>query len=56
MQTVTRKPNKGRPSILTEQQKDTIVNHYNHGDTQKEIAEEFGVSLSTVRRVLSERR
>lgn len=56
MQTVLRKKTKGRPGRLTEQQKDTIVNHYNHGDTQKEIAEQFGVSLSTIRRVLSERR
>ena len=56
MQTVTRELTKGRPGKLTEQQKDTIVNHYNNGDTQREIAEEFGVSLSTVRRVLSERR
>lgn len=56
MQTVTRKNKKGRPSRLTEQQKDFIVNHYNNGDTQKEIAEQYGVSLSTVRRVLSERR
>lgn len=56
MQTVTRKPKNGRPSRLSESQKDTVVNRYNHGDTQKELAEQFGVSRSTIRRVLFERR
>lgn len=55
MQTVTRQQKKGRPQRLTEEQKDMIVNHYNHGDTQKELAEQYAVSLSTIRRVLSER-
>ena len=51
------RPNKvGRPSRLTEEQKDLVVNHYNHGDTQKEIAMQFGVSVSTIRKALDERR
>lgn len=56
MQTVQRAIKRGRPWKLTEQQKDLVVNHYNHGDTQKKIADMFNVSLSTIRRVLQERR
>lgn len=55
MQIVTRKKHGGRPPKLTEEQKDMVVNHYNHGTTQRAIAEEFNVSLSTVRAVLRER-
>jgi transposase len=53
---VTRKQAKGRPSRLSEQQKDTVVRRFNCGDTQQEIADAFNVSRSTVQRVLSERR
>lgn len=56
MQTVKRESKKGRPSRLNEQQKDTIVNHYNAGDTQIELSKQFNVSVSTIRRVLQERR
>ena len=56
MQTVKRESRKGRPSRLDEKQKDTIVNRYNAGDTQSEIAKQFNVSVSTIRRVLQERR
>ena len=51
-----RRQTTGRPSRLTELQKDTLVNHYNNGSTQKELAQEFSVSVTTVRRVLKERR
>lgn len=56
MNKVTRTTAQGRPSKLTEKQKDTVVNHFNQGQTQKFIAEEFGVSVSTIRAVLRERR
>ena len=51
------RPNKaGRPSKLSEVQKDTVVNHYNCGDTQKEIAMQFGVSVSTIKKIIRERK
>ena len=52
---VIRQTRRGRPPRLTEEQKDTVVNHFNHGKTQTYIAQEFGVSLSTIRSVLKER-
>ncbi len=54
-QMVTRKRRVGRPSRLSEEQKDFIVNNYNHGETQKALAERYGVSVSTIRKVLRER-
>lgn len=55
METVTRKNNGGRPSKLQDWQKDKIVQNYNHGDTQKYLAEEYAVSITTIRNVLRER-
>lgn len=54
-QYVTRPRRKGRPSKLSENAKDFIVNNYNHGDTQKELAEKYNVSVNTIRKVLAER-
>ncbi len=41
---------------LSVEQKNGIINHYNHGDTQKEIALQFGCSVSTIKRIIRERR
>lgn len=54
-QIVTRTQKKGRPKKLSEAQIDMMVNHYNNGDTQKQLAEEFGVSVATVKAYLQER-
>ena len=54
-QYVTRQKRKGRPSKLSEDAKNYIVNKYNNGETQKEIAEKYNVSVNTIRRVLAER-
>ena len=54
-QYVTRPKKRGRPSKLSENAKDYIVNNYNHGDTQKELAERYHVSVNTIRKVLAER-
>ena len=56
MQKVTRKSVAGRPEKLSEVQKDFIVNNYNHGDTQMELAKRYGVSRSTIQKVLNERK
>lgn len=47
---------KGRPSRLTEAQIDNLIIQYNSGDTQKELAERFGISISTVRKYIKERK
>lgn len=47
---------KGRPSRLTETQIDNLIIQYNSGDTQKELAERFGISISTVRKYIKERK
>lgn len=54
-QYVTRKKTKGRPSKLSEDAKNYIVNNYNNGDTQKELAARYNVSVNTIRKVLAER-
>ena len=54
--TVKRATRRGRPPRLTETQKDAIVIQYNNGTTQKDLATEFRVSLSTIRKTLEERR
>lgn len=54
-QYVTRPKRKGRPSKLSETAKNYIVNNYNHGDTQQELAERYKVSRSTIQKVLAER-
>lgn len=46
----------GRPSRLTETQIDNLIIQYNSGDTQKELAERFGISISTVRKYIKERK
>ena len=53
---VERKVINGRPSKLIESEKDEIVILFNEGMTQKEIANRYGVSLSTVQSVLRNRR
>lgn len=53
---VTRVSKKGRPERLNEEQKNAIVIQYNNGATQKYLASEFHVSLSTIRKILGERR
>lgn len=55
MEKVIRKTKNSRPEKLTEAQKDLVVNHFNNGDTQKEISIQFNVSLSTIRRILKQR-
>lgn len=52
---VTRRHTGGRPNKLTEKDKDRIVTNYNCGDTQRELAAQYNVSVSTIRRVLRER-
>lgn len=54
-QYVSRPKKRGRPSKLSENAKNYIVNNYNHGDTQKELAERYHVSINTIRKVLAER-
>ena len=53
---VTRKNTGGRPNKLKESDIDYIVRYFNTGTTQTELAEKYGVSLSTIQRVLRERR
>jgi|Go1ome_4_1110791.scaffolds.fasta_scaffold11331_5 DNA invertase Pin-like site-specific DNA recombinase len=53
---VLREQRRGRPERLSEQQKNAVVRLYNAGDTQRSIADKFGVSLSTVKRIIAERR
>lgn len=47
--------NRGRPG-LSESKKDEIVIMYNNGNPLKEIAESFDVSLSTICKVIRERK
>lgn len=54
-QLVTRPTKKGRPSKISEDVKNYIVNNYNLGETQKSLAEKYDVSVSTIRRILAER-
>lgn len=53
---VTRRNTGGRPCKLKESDIDYIVRYFNTGMTQAELAEKYGVSLSTIQRVLRERR
>lgn len=53
---VTRRNTGGRPSKLNDEVVDYIVRRYNCGETQAGLAEEYGVSRSTIQRVLRERR
>lgn len=53
---VTRSSRRGRPRRLSNEDTiNTIVINYNMGDTQAELAEKYGVSVSTIRRILRER-
>lgn len=45
----------GRAPKLTDTQVDHMVEKYNEGTTQKELAEIYGVSVPTVRRYLKTR-
>ena len=55
--TLVKRRNTGwRPSKLNDEVVDLIVRKYNCGDTQQELAEAYGVSRSTIQRVLRERR
>lgn len=49
------KKNGGRLNKLTENQIDELVISYNAGKTQKELGEQYGISVSTVRRYLKSR-
>lgn len=46
----------GPTRSLTEDQIDEAVQDYNSGMTQKQVAEKFGVSLTTIRKYFRERR
>lgn len=56
MITVTRVSKIGRKPKFTETQKDEIVQAYNTGTGTDELADRYGVSAQTIRRVLRERR
>lgn len=47
--------NGGRVNKLTEDQIDEMVISYNAGKTQKALGEQYGISVSTVRRYLKSR-
>lgn len=49
---VTRENTGGRPPKLDKNAEENVVRYFNNGITQKEIAEKYGVSLSTVRRII----
>lgn len=51
-----KKQNGGRPKKLTKEEKSSIKMYRVQGKTVKEIAEMFNCSMSTVNRVLSERK
>lgn len=53
---VTRTVRSGRPSKLTEEQKNNLVTQYNEGMNVPELATMFKVSEPTVRKILKERR
>lgn len=53
---VTRTVRSGRPSKLTEEQKNNLVTQYNEGINVPELATMFKVSEPTVRKILKERR
>ena len=46
----------GRPPILTEDQIDEIVTRYNNGSRQADLAKQYDCSVSTIQKVLRERR
>ena len=46
----------GRSRKLNDEQVNDIVDLYNKGMTQKKLAEQYNVSLSTLRNYLKERR
>ena len=46
----------GRPRRLDEATIDYMVDAYNKGDTQQQLADRYNVSISTVRKYLKERR
>lgn len=52
----TRQEAAGRKPKLDTEQINTLVTKYNEGATQKELAHEFGISVSTVRKYLILRR
>lgn len=55
--TRVQKVNKGgRQPRLTDDQIDVLVTYYNQGVTQRELSEKYGISLSTVKKYLRERR
>ena len=56
MKRVTRISKGGRISKFTEEMKDDIVQLFNDGKTQREIAQMYDVSLSTIQKILRERR
>lgn len=58
MVSVDRKKGKsqGRPALFTESQIDKIVILYNQGMTQMDLSIKYKCSISTIRRVLRERR
>ena len=53
---VTRQTRYGRPSKLTEEQKDSLVEKYNNGTNVPELSKVYKVSEPTIRKILRERR
>lgn len=49
---VTRENTGGRPPKLDKNAEENVVRYFNNGMTQKKIAEKYGVSPSTVRRII----
>lgn len=46
----------GRRTRLTAHQVDQLITRYNNGETQKELAEHYGISVSTVQRYVKQRK
>lgn len=45
----------GRNTRLTETQINNLVTKYNEGETQKDLAKEYAISVSTVQRYIRQR-
>ncbi len=56
MERVTVKGRSGRPSRFSEAEKDQIVRLFNSGINKTELANEYKCSVSTIAKVLRERR